>query len=780
MKSTGLRGSNPSNLASLAPKNLPLILNTISEGLIVINPQRQIVLINRAAREILDLKRARVVGKDYVTMIGNIYHPDGAKFATRERPFVRMLTGGSPLVDEIIRYQTSAGKSIWIKLKANHIKLADSGFTGVVATFSDITTQINTEERNRHLTTVLKAIRNVNQLITQEKNPAILIKQACRLLIENRGFENAWILLVKDDGKFQSMASSGRSSNSRAFIANLKKGINPACINNLRKSKQPFIALESASLQCRGCNLGVNHHGNGAFCARLEFEGQIYGYLIALVPPEYVHDPEEISLFQEVGGDLSFALAALEKDKERQKLNEIAIERERRYHFLLDGMLEGCQIIGFDWQYLYLNDMAANHSHSTRKQLLGRTMMDVYPGIEKTKMFAALRDAMENRKPHQMENEFVFPDGSRGWYDLNIEPVDEGIFILSQEVTTQKKLELERESLARFPSENPNPVMRIDRGGRIVYANAAAKPLLQFWGVKRQDYLPPKWLKLVREINRSQKSKNLEITHRDRIFSLTFQPVPQADYLNIYGRDITRQRKAEEILQQQRDQLLKFASQVPGMLYQFVRRTDGTYFVPYTNDKISDVFGCLPEDVKDSFEPIARVILPEDLPRVLETIEYSAAHLTPWTCEYRVNLPGHETITLWGQSVPEALPDGSIAWFGFNTDITERIRTEKAARENADKFQAIFENSNEAILLTNPNGQILGANTAACRMFNRSEPEIIKIGRRGLMDPSDPRMEIALEERRRTGEFRGELLFLRRDGTKFPGEITSKIYTDMQ
>ena len=118
-------------------------------------------------------------------------------------------------------------------------------------------------------------------------------------------------------------------------------------------------------------------------------------------------------------------------------------ESEKRYRNTLDNMMEGCQIIGRDWRYLYINEAAARHGHSTRENLLGKTMMEVYPGIEKTKMFVALQKCMEERIPTHMENEFTFPSGEKGWFELSIQPVPEGIFILSIDITKRKQAEEE-------------------------------------------------------------------------------------------------------------------------------------------------------------------------------------------------------------------------------------------------------------------------------------------------------------------------------------------------
>lgn len=117
-------------------------------------------------------------------------------------------------------------------------------------------------------------------------------------------------------------------------------------------------------------------------------------------------------------------------------------ESEKRYRNTLDTMLEGCQIIGFDWTYLYVNEAAASHGHQTQESLIGHTMMDMYPGIEQSAVFSVLEKCMRERISAQLENEFEYPDGTKGWFDLGVQPVPAGIFILSIDITERKKAQL--------------------------------------------------------------------------------------------------------------------------------------------------------------------------------------------------------------------------------------------------------------------------------------------------------------------------------------------------
>ncbi|MDX1377439.1 MAG: diguanylate cyclase [Anaerolineales bacterium] len=127
----------------------------------------------------------------------------------------------------------------------------------------------------------------------------------------------------------------------------------------------------------------------------------------------------------------------------RLRTEENLGESQQRYRNALDHLMEGAQIIGYDWRYLYSNEVAAVQGQQTRENLLGRTMMEVYPGIEQSGFFQILQRSMQDRLPQLMENEFVHADGTTSWLELSIQPVKEGLFILSNDITMRKRAEAE-------------------------------------------------------------------------------------------------------------------------------------------------------------------------------------------------------------------------------------------------------------------------------------------------------------------------------------------------
>jgi PAS domain S-box-containing protein len=111
-------------------------------------------------------------------------------------------------------------------------------------------------------------------------------------------------------------------------------------------------------------------------------------------------------------------------------------------------------------------------------------------------------------------------------------------------------------------------------------------------------------------------------------------------------------------------------------------------------------------------------------------------------------------------------------------NIRECKQYDQALQENKERYKAIFDNSLDGIFFTIPDGTILAANQAACQMYGMTEEEIIRAGRSGMVDESDPRLKSVLEERARTGKFKGELNHKRKGGTIFPSEISSVLFKD--
>ncbi len=141
-------------------------------------------------------------------------------------------------------------------------------------------------------------------------------------------------------------------------------------------------------------------------------------------------------------------------------------------------------------------------------------------------------------------------------------------------------------------------------------------------------------------------------------------------------RDCSEHVREERQLKEMFDRLQKIASQLPGVVFQFKLRPDGSSCFPYASDHIRQIYRVSPDEVRDDAGKVFSIIHPDDLEATVRTIKESADFLQPWQHEYRVRFSDGVVRWLYGSSVPEKAANGSILWHGFITDITERKEEE--------------------------------------------------------------------------------------------------------
>lgn len=195
---------------------------------------------------------------------------------------------------------------------------------------------------------------------------------------------------------------------------------------------------------------------------------------------------------------------------------------------------------------------------------------------------------------------------------------------------------------------------------------------------------------------------------------------------------------------------------------------DKNWCFTYVNERAGDLAGRKPESLigKNIWEEFPALVGSET------DIAFRTAMEKQCILE---NTEYYAPFDLWHEDIIYPSPDGLSV---FIQDITEKKKSEILSAENEAKYRSLFDHSPDGILLTVPEGDVLAANAAACAIFNMTEKEICEGGRASLVDMSDPNLPILLLQRKEKGRSSGELRFKRKDGSVFPGEITSVIFKD--
>lgn len=165
-----------------------------------------------------------------------------------------------------------------------------------------------------------------------------------------------------------------------------------------------------------------------------------------------------------------------------EKIQE-GIAKDQQYRFLLQNMREGIQIIGYDWKYIFVNSSALDQSGFKENDVLGKTVMEKYPGAEKSSLFTVLQRCMKDRTPTVLEHEFHYPGNTKRWFELSIQPVHDGILILSIEVTDRenaRKALIESENYLRtIIATEPECVNMFNENGELLDINPAGLAMIE-------------------------------------------------------------------------------------------------------------------------------------------------------------------------------------------------------------------------------------------------------------------------------------------------------------
>ena len=135
-------------------------------------------------------------------------------------------------------------------------------------------------------------------------------------------------------------------------------------------------------------------------------------------------------------------------------------------------------------------------------------------------------------------------------------PSKEVFTVYVRDISSRKRAEEMIVSLAKFPTESPSPILRVNRPGVIIYANPASAPLLSYWECEQGQKLPLYWRNRVVNVFNSRCDWESEVIVGEHIYSLLITPVPEFNYVNIYGRDITEVRHAESEAREHQQELI--------------------------------------------------------------------------------------------------------------------------------------------------------------------------------------------------------------------------------
>jgi two-component system, cell cycle sensor histidine kinase and response regulator CckA len=459
-------------------------------------------------------------------------------------------------------------------------------------------------------------------------------------------------------------------------------------------------------------------------------------------------------------------------------------DSEARLRDTLEALMEGCLVVDREWRYVFLNEAAILQARRPRASFLGRTMMECYPGIESTPVFAAMRYSMEKRVRQRLRSEFNYPDGSSATFDLRLEPQPTGLAILSIDVTEALRAESfmggQKRVLEQMASGRPlaetltalvgvveeqapeimGSVLLLDADGTTLRHASAPRldarytsaidgaqigPQVGSCGTAAFRRAPvyvrdvatdPLWadyrgLAAEHGLKACWSTPILDVEGRvlgTFAFYLREAALPEPRHLALFdvavrlaAIAIARTRE-EEQLRESEGRFRQLADSIQEVFWMLdVERRQIIYISP----AYESIWGRSCEGLLQNPKDWAEAIAPEDRARVLEAAEHEAEGT--YDVEYRIVRPDGSRRWVRARAFPVRDAAGRVFRVaGVAQDVTERKRGEEALRHSEEKFATAFRSSPDGLALARlPDGTLLDVNDAFLAISGYAREEVL-------------------------------------------------------
>jgi len=355
-----------------------------------------------------------------------------------------------------------AAPDLWYELIGLAISvLMFAGIAGIAPMF-DLERQSG--ERIKHLNAVLRAIRNVSQLISREKDRDRLLEGVCASLVQTRGYRHAWIALLDEGQGLIAAVEAGFGESFAGLREQLRHKEQATCVRRVL-SEAGVVVFRQGMTSCRDCPFCEKLSDGQAMTVRLTYDDETYGVMAAMLPPGVAADQEEQELFLDTAGDVAFALRSLRLEEDRRRVHDelearvrertaelnVANEglQQERYllRALMDNLPHNIYFKDVQSRFLRINKaLAAIFGLRDPSEAVGKTDLDFFTGEHGAQAMADEQGIVCTGQPLlDKEEKETWPDGHTTWVTTTKMPLYDdagrivGTFGISRDITEKKQ-----------------------------------------------------------------------------------------------------------------------------------------------------------------------------------------------------------------------------------------------------------------------------------------------------------------------------------------------------
>jgi PAS domain S-box-containing protein len=321
-------------------------------------------------------------------------------------------------------------------------------------------------------------------------------------------------------------------------------------------------------------------------------------------------------------------------------------------------------------------------------------------------------------------------DGSTRWLKVSSQvvkdssnPANHRLFGACEDITERKKMDEEIKSLARFPSENPNSVLRISQDSRMLFVNDAGKGLLKKLNCEVGGSVPTFLKNLTVETLKSKSRRSDESEIEGRIYGFYAMPIVDKGYVNVYVIDITERRKAQDILKESE---AKYRTLVEQSLQGIVIAQGPPPHLAYANPALGKITGYKADELTSlSPKELEGMIHPEDREMLFKRFaDRLTGKRVPSRYEFRALRK--DGTTAWVEISSNRIEyHGKPAVQATFIEITDRKQATEKAERVSEEWKKTFDAISDFMFILDTDFRFVRVNKAICDALKKEPSELI-------------------------------------------------------
>ncbi len=717
------------------------LFNSITDAIVSTDEQFRITSYNQYAEELFGWEAAETIGKPTKELTESIY-PGSTSEQVAEELFATGKWKG-----EIITHKKN-GEPFPAYISLGTITSTDGNITGTVAVIRDQTERKQAELKIRQLNKELE--QQVARKTTEINNVFARVSDA--------------IIAIDTNWRYTYINQRAERLLKRPAASLMGKKIWDEYSDD---SVTPFRIAYEQAMKTQ---------------AYLYFE-EYYAPLNAYFENHIYPSPDGLSVFI--------------KDATERKKAEVALaDMHLRYNTLTQAAHEGMMEIDCNNTIVFLNDYLANLMGYTKENMIGRNAFDFVADDFRDN---ALLSIQRLQQGHSIRDEasFITREGNTIYTSIQSMPLFKNgqfIGVISTILDNTKQHTVSEQLLAsekRFKAlvENGSDgIMVLNEKGKPIYSSPGFEKIL---GYQDDDALLCENMVAV-----FPEDKEYVLSKIEESLQNPGQPVMNVVYRMMHKNGqwkwlqstltnyldnpaingIVNNFTDISLVKQKEIQLSSIADNLNGVLFRYKINKDGTDEIVYASKGSMGVWGVPPEEAIANNNAIWDIILAEDKPAVIASIQASAREMKEWTSEWRIRNAKGSICWQRGMGNPHLVEDGSIVWDSIIIDISEH---KKAEEQQA--FQAHLLNTiGQAVIATDMQGSVNYWNKAAESLYGWTASEALDKNIIDLTPTNQTKQQSIqlMDELLQSQSWSGEITLQRKDGSEFLGFVSDTVITD--